>query len=30
MPNPIAPLETPRLLAEAISPLHFHDLYIGI
>ena len=27
MPNPIATLETARLLAEAISPLHFHDLY---
>ena len=27
MPNRIATLETPRLLAEAICPLHFHDLY---
>ena len=27
MPNPIATLATPRLLAEAISPLHFHELH---
>ena len=27
MPNPIATLTTARLLAEAISPLHFHELY---
>ena len=27
MPNPIATMTTARLLAEAISPLHFHDLY---
>ena len=27
MPNPIATLTTARLLGEAITPLHFHDLY---
>ena len=27
MPNPIASLTTARLLAEAITPLHFHDLH---
>ena len=27
MPNPIANLTTARLLAEAITPLHFHDLH---
>ena len=27
MPNPIATLTTARLLAEAITPLHFHDLH---
>ena len=27
MPNPIATLTTARLLAEAIAPLHFHDLH---
>ena len=27
MPNPIASMTTARLLAEAISPLHFHDLH---
>jgi len=27
MPNPIANLTTARLLAEAIAPLHFHDLH---
>ena len=27
MPNPIATLATPRLVAEAITPLHFHDLH---
>ena len=27
MPNPIGTLETPRLLAEAITPLHFNDLH---
>jgi RimJ/RimL family protein N-acetyltransferase len=27
MPNPIASMTTVRLLAEAITPLHFHDLH---
>jgi RimJ/RimL family protein N-acetyltransferase len=27
MPNPIAALTTARLIAEAITPLHFHDLH---
>ena len=27
MPNPIATLTTARLLAEAITPLHFHELH---
>ena len=27
MPNPIASITTPRMLAEAITPLHFHDLH---
>jgi len=27
MPNPIATLTTARLLGEAITPFHFHDLY---
>jgi RimJ/RimL family protein N-acetyltransferase len=27
MPNPIATLTTARLIAEAITPLHFHDLH---
>jgi len=27
MPNPIASLTTARLIAEAITPLHFHDLH---
>ena len=27
MPNPIASLTTARLIAEAINPLHFHDLH---
>ena len=27
MPNPIASIPTPRLLAEAISPLHSHELH---
>jgi RimJ/RimL family protein N-acetyltransferase len=27
MPNPIANITTPRMLAEAITPLHFHDLH---
>jgi hypothetical protein len=27
MPNSIATLTTARLLAEAIAPLHFHDLH---
>jgi [ribosomal protein S5]-alanine N-acetyltransferase len=27
MPNPIATLTTARLFAEAVAPLHFHDLH---
>ncbi len=27
MPNPIASITTPRMCAEAITPLHFHDLH---
>ena len=27
MPNPIATIATPRLLAEAIAPLHFNELH---